>query len=213
MARPVSSAVSDLAQSVSGGLPVRHRFANGNIRVMVTVPVYVPAYGLSGDTHHVEVGDHVAWVLSLIDNFLPEHLLSTVDVEVETYEGADAPPGYHSYLVRHGGFVAWTDRDPRVDQTQASLRPVCAIGDSSIPDDRVPEAEGEVVALYWGLDLLRQRPSGPWDSVPGIGLVEVASTEADPDQASFTAYFPSSGVDPDDGHWRHIGWIAMLRFS
>ena len=51
---------------------------------MVTVPVYVPSYDLSGDTHHVAVGDHVSWRLAVIDVYLPDCLLATVHAVTET---------------------------------------------------------------------------------------------------------------------------------
>jgi hypothetical protein len=66
--------------------------------------------------------------------------------------------------------------------------------------------------LYWALDLLRQRPDGRWESVPGVGLIEVDSTDVEPVQEkTFRAYLPSADLDPNDGHWRHIAWIAMLQ--
>jgi hypothetical protein len=177
---------------------------------VVTVPVYVPSYGLSGDTHHVAVGDQVAWQLAVVDVYLPECLVTTIEAVAEPAEPPYPPSSYYPTLLRRGSFAAWWDAGRLVGE-KVELRPVCAIGDSGLPDEGVPEAAGVVARLYWAMDLLRQRPDGPWDSVPGVGLVEVDSTDVSPDQESFPAYFPTAGVDPNDGSWRHIGWIAMLR--
>jgi hypothetical protein len=113
-------------------------------------------------------------------------------------------------ILRNRSFAAWWDAGRLVGE-RVEVRPVCAIGDSRIPDEGVPEAAGVVARLYWAMDLLRQRPEGPWNSVPGIGLIAVDSTDASPDHEGFSAYFPTAGVDPNDGRWRHIGWVAMLR--
>jgi hypothetical protein len=77
----------------------------------------------------------------------------------------------------------------------------------------VPAASGTVVQLHWALDHIRQRSDGVWgDIVRGIGLVEVPSTEAEPDQPDFKAYFPTGEVPELTGRWRHKGWIATLEF-
>ncbi len=177
---------------------------------VVTVPVYVPSYAWSGDTHVVTVGDRVAWELSVLDMYLPEHLLQTVTVTLERVDSRYPSVNWYQTLVRHGSFVAWWDAGRPVSG-DVELRPVCAVGDPR-KDEAIPEATGTVTRLFWALDLLRQRPDGPWDRVPGIGLVEVPSTTVDPDQESFTAYFPGEApADAQDGHWRHLGWIAMLQ--
>jgi hypothetical protein len=183
---------------------------------MVTVPVYVPSYALSGDTHHVAVGDHVSWELAVIDVYLPDCLLALAAVHAVTETAQPVNPPYYwtsamvggSY-VRRGSFVAWWEVDhPAGEEVQ--LRPVCAIGDSRLPDGGVPEASGVITRIYWALDLLRQRSDGPWERIPGVGLVEMDSTDQEPDQES-TAYFPTSDTDATDGRWRHIGWIATLQ--
>jgi hypothetical protein len=177
--------------------------------LVVTVPVYVPSYGMSGETHVLAVGDQVEWELAVIDLYLPDHLLHTFSAHAEPAEPPYPASDYLPTLVREGGFVAWWDPGQAVGD-EVELRPVCAIGDSRLPDEAIPQARGTVERLFWALDLLRQRSGGPWDSAPGIGLVEVASTEVVPDQPSFPAYFPTA-TSPTDGSWRHIGWIAMLR--
>jgi hypothetical protein len=181
---------------------------------MTTVPVYVPSYGLSGDTHDVAVGDHVSWELAVIDVYLPECLLQSLRLRTEVANPVKPPDYWTDELVtgtyvRHGNFVAWWEEDEPGGR-EVQLRPVCAIGDSRLPEGDIPEATGVITRMYWGLDLLRQRPDGPWDSIPGVGLIPVDSTDARPKQSSFRAYFPSAGVDVNDGRWRHIGWIAML---
>lgn len=182
---------------------------------MVTVPTYVPSYDLSGDTHRVAVGDQVAWELALIDVYLPEWLLESVRATAEAAEPVD-PPYYWTdamrtgSYVRHGSFVAYSPTDHAPGE-EVELRPICAIGDSDLPDGGIPVSTGIITRVYRAADLLRQRPDGPWESVPGIGLVEVPSTEVEPDGERFYAYFPSADVDPTDGQWRHIGWIAMLK--
>lgn len=183
---------------------------------MVTVPVFVPSYDLSGVTHRVAVGDRVEWALAVIDEwYVPEFLLQAFEAVTEVAEPLDPPSYWTESLitgsyVRHGSFVAWWQLDhPPGEEVQ--LRPFCAIGDSRLPEGGIPKATGVVSHLYWALDLLRQRPDGPWDRVPGLGLLEVDSTEVDPEQETFRAYFPSTGVDTNDGRWRHIGWIAMLQ--
>lgn len=175
-----------------------------------TVAVYVPSHGLSGDSHDVEVGERVVWELAVVDVFLPGHLLETLDVAVEPAE--EPVPAVNSFpvLMRVGPLVAWWDPQQPVSG-RVNVRAAFSIGDSRLPPEGIPATEGVVVGLYWALDLLRQRADGPWDSVPGIGLVEVGSTRTEPAQDDFTAYFPAEGAEGSDGRWRHIGWIAMLQ--
>jgi len=97
---------------------VRHRPSRlaWQDRGVITVPTYIPSYDLSGDTHHVALGDHVVWQLSLIDVHLPECLLETVRATAEPADPID-PPYYWTEAhktgsyVRHGGFVAWSHID------------------------------------------------------------------------------------------------------
>jgi hypothetical protein len=179
---------------------------------VLTVPVYVPSYDQSGDTHVVGVGDEVSWQLAVHEEYLPDHLLATIEASAAPAEPPYPASNYYPTLLREGSFVAWWDAGRPV-AGRVELRAGFAIGDSRLPDEGVPEARGVVDRLFWALDLLRQRRDGPWDRVPGLGLVEVESTQVAPDQEGFTAYFPAAGVDANDGYWRHIGWIAMLRCS
>lgn len=176
---------------------------------MPTVPVYVPSYDQSGETHVVNVGGRFVWELAVMDTFLPDHLLDTVDAVTEPAGEPFAPADYFPVLIRVGTLTAWWDPGRPVSGT-IKLHTGFSIGDSRLPPEGIPTTEGIVVGLYRAVDLLRQRPAGPWDAVPGIGLAEVSSTRVDPDQG-FTAYFPAKGVDTTDGQWRHIGWIAMLQ--
>lgn len=176
---------------------------------MATVPVFVPSYEQSGDTHVVDVGDRVSWELAAVDAYLPPHLVRPTDAIAEPAESPLPSLNYYPTLVRQGDFVAWWDADEPVTG-RVQLRLLFRIGDSRLPEDGVPPSRGVVTQMYCAFDLLRQRPDGPWDSVPGLGVVEVTSTEVWPAEG-FTAYFPDEGVDVNDGQWRHVGWVAMLR--
>jgi hypothetical protein len=177
---------------------------------VLTVPVYVPRYGLSGDTYVASVGDEVSWELAVTDNWVPDHLLTTIEASAEPAEPALPSSEYYPTLLRERTFSAWWDAGRPVSG-RVELSPVLALGDSRLPDCGVPDAQGVVTQMYWALDVLRQREDGPWDSLPGLGLVEVAGTDDEPDRPGFTAYFPTPGVDVTDGCWRHIGWFAMLQ--
>jgi hypothetical protein len=177
---------------------------------MLTVPVYLPSYDQSGETHVVAVGDRVSWELAVIDAYLPEHLLETLDASAEPADSPYPPSDYYPTMLQKGSFAAWWDASrPVVGRVE--LRAAFRIGDSRLPDEGVPAAEGVVTRLHWALDLLRQRSDGPWESVPGLGLVEVRSTEDEVAGESFTAYFPAAEMDASEGQWRHIGWIAILQ--
>ena len=177
---------------------------------MVEVPVYVPSYGMSGCTHVVAVGDSVEWELAVVETYLPPHLLHTVDTKARPSEEPAPAVNYFPTLLRSGKFEAWWNPARPVGD-HVAFRGVLAIDDSDLPEQGRPLAQGTISQLFWALDLLRQRPDGPWEPIPGIGLIEVDSTEVPPAPNGFTAYFPAADVDVNDGQWRHVGWIAMLR--
>ncbi|HEY1520378.1 MAG TPA: hypothetical protein VGL78_18905 [Solirubrobacteraceae bacterium] len=107
--------------------------------------------------------------------------------------------------------TAWWDA-ARPVSGNVQLRAWFWIGDSRLPDEGVPETVGTMRQLYWAERLLRPRTDGPWDLVPGIGLTEVESTEVD-SVPGFTAYFPETEADVNDGRWEHSGWIAMIEIA
>jgi hypothetical protein len=177
----------------------------------VRVPVYVPSFAWSGITFEVSVGDAVSWTLAVTDDiFLPEHLLDAAEVEARPFDDPLPSLDYYPTLVRRGSFVAWWDADRPV-AGRVMLKAPCSMHDSRLPSEDVPTANGTILQLHWALDHLRQRSDGVWgDIVRGIGLVEVPSTDYEPDQPSFKAYFPTSDIPELTGRWRHIGWIATL---
>lgn len=122
---------------------------------MVTVPVFVPSYDQSGETHVVAVGDRVSWELAAVDAYLPPHLVRQTDAIAEPAESPLPSLNYYPTLVRQGAFVAWWDADePVTGRVQARL--LFRIGDSRLPEEGVPPSRGVVHA-----DVLRLRPSPP----------------------------------------------------
>jgi hypothetical protein len=61
-----------LCPEASGGRGLVSRPRLGESRSCLPSPVHVPS--MTSAATYVDVGDHVAWTLSLIDTFLPEHL-------------------------------------------------------------------------------------------------------------------------------------------
>jgi hypothetical protein len=175
----------------------------------VRAPVLVPSFFWCGIEFEVSVGDTVSWQLAVTDDiWAPEHLLATVEVEAESLGDYPMVPGYHPYIVRRGSFVAWWDAH-RPLSGPVTFKELCHLEDSRLPED-MPAATGTVTQMYWALD---QWPSEPTQAfVPGMGLVEVPSTDYRPDQPGFKAHFPPGGI-PEQPSWRHLGWIAMVEFE
>jgi len=181
---------------------------------MFTVPVYIPSYSQSGDTHVVVVGDSVSWELSLAETYVPEHLATTLRFEAAPAGKSWVPYSgnptlrWHPTVLRRGALTAWWTAEREVSG-DIDLRALFRIGDSRLPEEGVPETEGRIRKLYWAFGLYRQRHDGPWETVPGVGLREAESTQFNAIE-NFTAYFPHAGVDVNDGRWEHVGWIALL---
>src|ERR671930_2513058 len=98
---------------------------------VLTVPVYVPSYDQSGETHRLAVGDRVAWELAVADGYFPDPFLATVRATAEP--AISSGPAGGTFL-RRGGLAAWWDPGRPVSGT-VELRAWFWMDDSRRPDE------------------------------------------------------------------------------
>lgn len=182
----------------------------------LTVAVYVPSFGMSGDTHRMAVGDRADWRLSVSADpwLVPDALLATLNATAEAAAPPIAQTRSYPMLLRQDGLTAWWDPGRPVSG-KVELRAWFQMDDTRVDPEDSPHTAGTIRRLYYALDLLRQageRRDGGWVPAPVLGLAEVESTEVDP-PSRFTAHLAEPGIDVNDGRWRHLGWMAMLEVA